>query len=519
MTKNINELTTDEFMNLLGLTDEAIENDIDSEEIRTQTINNEQDVKLPVSSFYWYNKESMSIIKNQLNHYFDERFDLIFQGNIANIGKSLRLFVNGYWKVVQEGTIKQYIYDVFRQSGVSLDIGNHVKELTRRTLERAKTIHVPNDNTGLYRQKIAIPFTEGTLYIYPETGKREFKYKHRKDDYCLFQIQEPYSDDLFDMDFEGSFIGKYFSEYYSKQARCFLQHFLASILIPTYKHEKACYLVSLNRGRSGKGTLTDTIIELLNDEAVSLVEMEDIGSNHLNDDLANSIVNIGAEINDRSKQNQKALKRIISCDPMQFKSIYEAPFKARPLAKHIFTANSYPNVDIDAALMQRIVFLKQIKTPGKPDPKFKEQFSANKRYLLSYMLTGIYKLIESDFVLPAGDDVTHDWFEQNETITGFFDEFIEVDPEYTCLSTEVYRVYRKWYRDHLEGSKTAKLNSGGLTKKINKVLGSQHEFIFKDDNKRVFDEKSNTRAATWIGFRIMSDATRKGKLNLEDIIE
>ena len=245
--------------------------------------------------------------------------------------------------------------------------------------------------------------------------------------------------------------------------------------------------------------------------------MEDIGTNHKNDGLANSILNVGAEINNRSKQNQKALKRVISCDPMQFKSIYEAPFKARPLAKHVFTANSYPNVDIDHALMQRIVFLKQIKTPGKPNPKFKETFAANKRYLLGFMLTGIYELIDSGFILCEGDNVTHEWFTQNETITGFFDEFIEVGEDYSCLSTEVQRVYESWYKDNLEGSKTAKLTSSGLTKKINKVLGSQHDFIYKDDNKRVFDKKANTRAATWIGFRIMSDAARKGNVSLEDM--
>ena len=507
----------DQYMHEDGTPKPKSKNINDDEE--QQAIKQVQDEEPPLSikTFDWYTPETMSISKNKLNHFFDERFNLIFQDNIANIGNTLRLFVNGYWRVVQEGTIKQYIFEYFRRCGVSLDIRNHVNELTKRTLEHAKSIHVPTDNTGLYRQRIAIPFTNGTLYIYPETGNREFKQEHRKEDYCLYQVQEPFSEDLFIMDFDSSFIGQYFKEYFSDQARRFLQMFLASILIPTFKHEKAMYLVSLNRGRSGKGTLTDTIIDLLNDEAVSLVEMEDIGKNHLNDDLANSILNVGAEINNRSKQNQKALKRVISCDPMQFKSIYEAPFKARPLAKHVFTANSYPNVDIDHALMQRIVFLKQIKTPEKPDPKFKEQFAANKRYLLSFILAGIYELIDSDFILPEGDNVTAEWFEANETITDFFNEYIGVDPEFTCLSTEAYRVYEDWFDRNLKGTNTARLGDSGFTKKINKVLGSQYDFIRKHNNERVFDETANKNAYVWHGFRIVDEKTRKGKLDLVDM--
>ena len=244
MAKDVNELTTVEFKNLLGLTDEAIQADIEKEE-KTLAKAKDEEPPLSIKTFYWYTLETMSISKNKLNHFFDERFDLIFQGNIANIGNTLRLFVNGYWKVVQEGTIKQYIFEYFRRCGISLDMGHHVKELTKRTLEHAKSINVPADNTGLYRQKIAIPFTNGTLYIYPESKTHEFKPEHRKEDYCLYQVQETFSEDLFNMDFDGSFIGKYFQEYYSDQARHFLQMFLASILIPTYKHEKAMYLVSL----------------------------------------------------------------------------------------------------------------------------------------------------------------------------------------------------------------------------------------------------------------------------------
>ena len=479
----------------------------------------DETVSVRDNKFTFYDPLAKKINKNQLNSHFDEHFHDIMQGNIANIEKTLKLFINGYWKVVQESTIRKYIFEYFREKHVSLDIGNHVNELTRRTLELADNIIIPTQKKGEYRFKICISFPNGTLYIYPKEGRHEFKHEHHKEDYCLFQIQEPYTDDLFDLDFDNSYIGKYFKTYYSEKAQKFLQMFLASILIPGFKHEKAMYLVSINKGRNGKGTLCETVLELINDDSVSLVEMEQLEKDHKDDDLANSILNIGSEINERNVQNQKALKRAISCDPRQFKSVFERPFKARPLAKHVFTANKYPNVVIDKPLMDRIVFLKLKDVQHQPDVAFKEQFSNDKRFLLSFMLNGIYKLIDAGFKLPEGDDVAHDWFAQNETITAFFDEYIEVDPSFSCWSTDIYRVYESWYEKNQKNTKTNLLGDTGLTRKINEILGSQYEFIRKDNNKRQYDEKADKTACKWIGFRIKDDKTRQGKLNLQDFTQ
>ena len=99
------------------------------------------------------------------------------------------------WVVATSNEIEKYFFDYFKQMDICLTpemLNKSKKLLTYSNFDSAiiDSVHVD------YTQKIAIPFSNGTLYIYPQENNHEFKPNHwEKRDYSVYRIEYDFSED------------------------------------------------------------------------------------------------------------------------------------------------------------------------------------------------------------------------------------------------------------------------------------------------------------------------------------
>ena len=395
--------------------------------------------------YTWYNPENNRVDVNGMVAWFDQNV-LLFLDDFRILNETLRMWDGKKWVVASDKTIEGYFFNYFKQRNIILRL-SHLKEL-RQNFGYYKFDHIEVDGRELdYTKKIAIPFENGTLYIYPESGEHEFREREwNKLDYSLYRITEPYGEDLLTLDWRDSTVGRHLAEFYTEKGAEAYQLYFGSVLIPTFDLQKCLFIYG--SGANGKGMITRTITKLFDPGAVTYLNVSKWNKTHENIKLKDCVLNVSSELRKRDLESD-AFKSIVACDPITLNPKHETPIEVKPFAKHIFTANDLPNTGVDKALARRFLWVKATKSvpADQQSAKYEVEYSREGvRVWLAIALQGIMKLAELGFKVNTGDqEVALEWMDQNESLYAFVqDVLVEEDQDQFVTTKQICEWLEQW---------------------------------------------------------------------------
>ena len=158
---------------------------------------------------------------------------------------------------------------------------------------------------------------------------------------------------------------------------------------------KALFLVGPTA--SGKSTFLDTVNELLGEGTVaSLTPQQLTGERFGPAELFGKWANIRNDIPKSTVKNTGMFKELIAGDPMKAEKKNKDPFFFNPTAKHLFSANQLPEMDVDdEAFFRRILLVPFPETvPEEERDKFlDEKLQAELPGILNWAIEGLQRLL------------------------------------------------------------------------------------------------------------------------------
>jgi P4 family phage/plasmid primase-like protien len=126
-----------------------------------------------------------------------------------------------------------------------------------------------------------------------------------------------------------------------EEKKRFLAQFLGATLTgQAAVHNRAVLLIGV--GANGKSVLCDVVEGLFPPKAVSSIPPHVMSNPNRVHVLSGALLNIVTDIPTKELKDAGGFKQVISGDPIEGRRLYENPFRFRPVAGHIFSANELP---------------------------------------------------------------------------------------------------------------------------------------------------------------------------------
>jgi len=148
---------------------------------------------------------------------------------------------------------------------------------------------------------------------------------------------------------------------------------------------------------SGKSTFLDTINALLGDDTVaSLTPQQLTGERFAPAELYGKWANIRNDIPKSTVENTGMFKELIAGDPMKAEEKNKDPFFFNPTAKHLFSANQLPEMNVDdEAFFRRVLLVAFPETVPEPerDKRLDEKLQNELPGILNWAIEGLQRLL------------------------------------------------------------------------------------------------------------------------------
>lgn len=226
-----------------------------------------------------------------------------------------------------------------------------------------------------------------------------------------------------------------------------LQKFFGYCYTRETRHEKALLLIG--PGGDGKGTIIKILRALLGEINCSTVGMSDMLDQFHRVMLVGKLLNSTTEIRSEVFQSD-LLKQIISGEATSAAQKHKPAFSFNPVAKHIFSGNSYPAIkDHTDGLYRRLLIIemdKQFATTGHADLYLYDKLLAERDAIFLWGLRGLQLLQKEGFTPSMFMLDCLDTFKQlNNPMLNFVRDNIEECPHGTFTSSlDIYNTYKTY---------------------------------------------------------------------------
>lgn len=224
-----------------------------------------------------------------------------------------------------------------------------------------------------------------------------------------------------------------------------LQKFLGYCYTRETRYEKALYLIG--PGGDGKGTIIKVFRTLIGEVNCSTVGMSDMVDQFHRVMLVDKLLNSTTEIRSELFQSD-LLKTLISGEPISAAQKHRPAFSFNPVAKHIFSGNTYPDIkDHTDGLYRRLLLIemdRQFVAAGKADNYLYEKLMEERDGIFLWGLRGLQLLKQEGFT-PSEEMIDNlELFKQkNNPMYSFTVCHIkEADESFFTPSQDIYQAYK-----------------------------------------------------------------------------
>lgn len=337
----------------------------------------------------------------------------------------------GIWKEVHENSIAQKIMAFLGDRAKAAQVRDALYLAESRTYMDPETIQPKN--------RFLVNLKNGVLDI----RTRELRPHDRR---FFFR-------NIIPIDFDPSatcprwykFLSEIFSDDPGKERT--LQDFSGYALYPEIFIHKALFLIG--SGGNGKSTFLNILCQLIGTHNLSAIEPYMMGDKFLLGTLRGAMLNSCGDIETRSRIQSAALKAVISGDLIQADQKYKDPIIFRPIAKHIFSANSLPNLtDQSYGMMRRLIIVRFNQTfkNEHEDKELETKLTAELPGILNWALTGLARVMQIKEIheTEAMDADKMETITLLDSVRMFIDENCTLSPTVKTKKSSFFTAYTRF---------------------------------------------------------------------------
>lgn len=233
-----------------------------------------------------------------------------------------------------------------------------------------------------------------------------------------------------------------------------LQEFSGYCLTNNCKYEKSLFIVGT--GQNGKGTFTNTILNMLGKDNVSAAGLEDISDPCARAALINKLLNIDTEVDRGAEKFETIFRKVASGEDTLYNEKYIPPYSKAISTKLMFSANKMPRITAESFGFYRRMLLVtfDVDVPeDKKDIELKEKILLELPGVLNWALSGLERLNSNKkfSITPYMEKEVNQLMSDNNPVAQYIEECIQFKFEGKDFGEDKIRVFHSyvfWCKQH-----------------------------------------------------------------------
>jgi putative DNA primase/helicase len=231
-----------------------------------------------------------------------------------------------------------------------------------------------------------------------------------------------------------------------------MQEIFGYCLIPETKAQMS--FLFYGPGSTGKSTLLNVLIHMLNKENVSSVPMQNLSDRFRVADLFGKLANIVADLPTKGIEDTGIFKAIVSGDLIHAERKFQEAFSFRPFARLIFSCNNLPGSnDRTNGFYRRLIVIpfNNIVPEEKRDPHLENKLCQEADGILKWAFEGLNRLIKNDYKFSENEstkNLLEEYKKNNSNVLSFVEDVCEFDSEASESKAKVYFTYRHYCQNN-----------------------------------------------------------------------
>lgn len=233
------------------------------------------------------------------------------------------------------------------------------------------------------------------------------------------------------------------------------QEFVGAALVglaPRFKTAITLY----GESDSGKSTFLDIVQAIFPKGSTCSIGLSLLQQEYRRAKLAGKLLNVVAEVQSSELLESEAFKAIVAGDIVEGRPIREAPIEFRPIAGHIFAANTLPRVaDKSEAVWRRWIVLtfnrrfERQPVAGQPAARndlAEDVLATDVPGILAWAMHGLARLLANkSYTTPKSSrEVLLAWKKDSNPVELFVDDEVLLVPDASTLGKLFYSRYTSW---------------------------------------------------------------------------
>lgn len=346
----------------------------------------------------------------------------------CHAGQFIR-YGEGHWVEVPQNKIKYAMLQI-DPALKSSDVNSAMTNLA---------ILTHDDDFGR-RASDKICLLNGTLLV----SEGELK-RHEAEDEILHQLDFEYEGEqpcpVYDEFIKWMFAGD------QESIDC-LEEFAGLTLVDDTSFQKMLFLTG--RGQNGKSTLSELIMSMHDDDAVSTVPVTSLDDERHRTALVGALINVSTEQSRMSNMSDAIFKQIVAGDPISIRRLYEeVDNKVRLKARLLCLANDLPTIsDSSFAMRRRMLILPcpNIIDNSRKDRDLISKLKAERPGILYKWVQALRRLrTRGQFLEPkASIEAVNAYMKENDSVATWVDARMIASKDSWMPAYEAYEEYQEY---------------------------------------------------------------------------
>ena len=234
-----------------------------------------------------------------------------------------------------------------------------------------------------------------------------------------------------------------------------LWQYFGYVLLPDCRYEASLWL--LGTGQNGKGTITETLQEVLGEDNVSNLQISELKDPRFSTyHLQHKMLNLSTETSGRDPLSTEIFKKIVSGERLTAERKYGQKYEFVPRVKIVIGLNDMPVIpDKTEGFGRRVKLIRcdqKFKEGDNRDPDRKANLKKKRELdgIFTWMVSGLTALLANKG-FKTGARIKEDtevFLDGLNPMKEFFKEECEFDPEYSEEGQKLFDRHKSWCKEN-----------------------------------------------------------------------